>query len=57
MNLRYLDAGERLDRPDLFMRGTKFAGIIPRVAKNWFIPAGPQIGALFFFDISMASPR
>ena len=43
--------------PPLFMRGTRLAGIRPSVSSVWFRPAGAQIGALFFLEISMASPR
>ena len=41
MNLGDLYAGKGSMVPPLFMRGTKLKGIRPRVARNWFMPAGP----------------
>lgn len=41
MNLGDLYAGKGSMVPPLFMRGTKLEGIRPRVARNWFMPAGP----------------
>src|SRR6185503_12820592 len=39
------------------MRGARFAGSLPSVTRNWFMPAGPHSGALWVLASSIPSPR